>query len=184
MATGSSRWTQSDAAEPRNPYAHEGTGSRAEAVGEALNRARRHGRTAAVEGMAMLQALIEATALITGGRSSEASRLLGPLAKLLEGLGEELALGAAGRSSEVLAAFAAAIDSEIAHWEKRAHDDTEARTVLRAFLGLREVLWEFGVKRESAGAGTKAKKQRSPSRRPRANAAQSGPRVQRVPVQG
>jgi hypothetical protein len=147
-------------------------------------RARRHGRAAAAEGMAMVQALVDAASLASGGRPSDASRLFGPLSKLLEGLGDELMRGTADRPSELFATIAAAIDSEVAYWEKQAHDDTEARTVLRAFLGLREVLWEFGVKREPTGAGTAVPKRRPPSTRSRAGAAGGAPRVQRVPVQG
>ena len=46
----------------------------------------------------------------------------------------------------LLASIAEALDIEIARWEKRARDDLDARAVLRAFLGLREILWEFGVR--------------------------------------
>ena len=184
MATGQGRWTQPGAEEPRDPYAHEGVGARSDTVSEALERARRHGKAAASEGLAMLQALIDATALAAGGRPSEASRLLGPIAKLLEGLADELARGTVGRSSEMLEAFAAAIDVEIAHWETRAHDDTEARTVLRAFLGLREVLWEFGVKKQSSTAEPALQSRPTTSSRSRTRPVGHGPRVQRVPVQG
>jgi len=167
-------------------------------VAQALARARRHGRTAAAEALAMLRALIEAASITAGGRPSEASRLFGPISKLLDGFAEELAHGTGGRSSEFLASIAAAIDAEIAHWEERARDDTEARTVLRAFLGLREVLWEIGVKPSATPSSPPATaSDRRPDRpdshrgaspkrgeRPDARKSRPGPRVQRVPVQG
>jgi len=184
MATGQGPRKRPGANEPRDPYAHEGGGTRADGVSEALARARRHGRAAASEGLAMLQALIDATALVAGGRPSEASRVFGPIAKLLEGLADDFARGTAGGSSELLATFAAAIDAEIVHWEQRARDDTDARTVLRAFLGLREVLWEFGIRQEAAPAESAPTKRRPVSTRARSSAAGRAPRVQRVPVQG
>jgi hypothetical protein len=57
---------------------------------------------------------------------------------------------------------AAALDAEIARWEASSRDDPEARAVLRAFLGVREILWEVGLRpltRDGAGA-------RGPSARP------------------
>jgi hypothetical protein len=47
--------------------------------------------------------------------------------------------------------------------------------VLRAFLGLRELLWEFGVRRPDDGAA---------GSRPRRAARRARPRVQRVRVEG
>jgi hypothetical protein len=71
-------------------------------VGEALARARQHGRAAAAEALAMVRALIDAASLAASGRPSEASRLLGPLAKLLEALGNELGHDAGDGSSQIL----------------------------------------------------------------------------------
>jgi hypothetical protein len=156
-----------------------------ETVGEALSRARQHGRAAAAEALAAVRALIDATSLAASGRPSEASRLLGPLAKLLETAGNELGHGARDGSSRILDSIAEAVDEEIALWEERARDDTEARTVLRAFLGLREILWEFGVRR---GADTEGAESGEPPRPPqpsrRASPKSSGARIQRVSVQG
>jgi len=154
-------------------------------VGEALARARRHGRAATAEALAMVRALIDAASLAASGRPSEASRLLGPLAKLLEALGEDLGYDAGDGSSQILDSIAGAIDEEIARWEERARDDTEARTVLRAFLGLREILWELGF-RHSGPASDDSKERREPPSAPsrRRTAKSQGPRIQRVPVQG
>jgi hypothetical protein len=171
---------------PRNPRVREGPEPPAETVGEALARARQHGRAAAAEALAMVRALIDAASLAASGRPSEASRLLGPLAKLLEALGNELGHDAGDGSSQILDSIAGAIDDEIALWEERAHDDTEARTVLRALLGLREILWEFGFRRSGDAQGADSDEPpRPPSPPSRRTAAKSrGARIQRVPVQG
>ena len=47
--------------------------------------------------------------------------------------------------SPELGAILEALGNEITRWEKRAQDDPEARVVLRAFLGMREILWEFNA---------------------------------------
>jgi hypothetical protein len=116
MATQPRNRSRNASDESRGPSAHAFPEGPARDVGEALERARRHGRTAAAEGLAMVRALIDAASLATTGRSSEASRLLGPLAKLLEGIGDELGGGLGEQSSRTLATVAAAIDDEIARW--------------------------------------------------------------------
>jgi glutathione S-transferase len=142
---------------------------------EALARARRHGRAAAAEALAAIEALLDAGALVSAGEPAAAHPLLAPLAQLLAHLKGRLE-GAAGADGEsVLAAVAEALDAEIARWEERAHQDPEARAVLRAFLGVRELLWEFGVRRpDEPGA---PRDERRPAKRRSA-------RVQRVRVQG
>lgn len=42
-----------------------------------------------------------------------------------------------------------ALEAEIKRWEQRSQTDPDARPVLRAFLGLRELLWELGLGREA-----------------------------------
>ena len=171
--------------EPRDPYAAEGIEPPPESVAEALNRARLHGRAAAAEGFAAMRALIDAAALASGSRASDASRLLGPIAKLFESLGNELGSNAIDGSSKVLESIVSAIDDEIAVWEERARIDAEARTVLRAFLGLREVLWEFGLRHASPTPGRGAAGESRAGARPRTQTPRpTRPRVQRVPVQG
>jgi hypothetical protein len=169
-----------------NPRVRERPEPPPETVGEALARARRHGRAATAEALAMVRALIDAASLTASGRPSEASRLLGPLAKLLEALGDELGRDAGDGSWQILDAIAGAIDDEIGLWEERGRDDTEARTVLRAFLGLREILWEFGFRRSGgpeSGDSEESRRPPSPASRRRAAKSQRA-RVQRVPVQG
>jgi hypothetical protein len=137
-------------------------------VEEALGRAREHGRLAAAETVLTLQALLDAAALAGSGRAMRDHRQLAPLARLLEGLASDLARRGGEGPEPLLAAIAEALDVEIARWEERARDDLDARAVLRAFLGLREILWELGVRPQPKRA----------RKRP------AGPRVQRVPVQG
>jgi hypothetical protein len=185
MATRGSVRSQIGPNEPRDSRARERPEPPPETVGAALARARQHGRAAAAEALAMVRALIEAASLAASGRPSETSRLLGPLTKLLEALGNELGRDAGDGSSPVLDSIAGAIDDEIALWEERARDDTEARTVLRAFLGLREILWEFGVRRSSDAEGADSDEPPRPPPPSRRTAEKSrGARIQRVPVQG
>jgi hypothetical protein len=139
---------------------------------EALARARRHARAAAGEGLEAVRALLEAAALATPGVPSGAQRLLSLASDTLEELAA--ALGAEDRATQASLgrALTEALDAEIARWEARARDDTEARAVLRAFLGLREVLWELGMRPERGARPRGAK--RAHTRR----------KVERVPVQG
>jgi hypothetical protein len=146
-------------------------------VAEALARAREHGRLAAAETLIAIQALLDAAALAGSGQPLRAHRQLAPLARLLEGLASDLARRGDDGPEPLLAAIAEALDLEIARWERRAQEDLEARAVLRAFLGLREILWEIGVR-----SGRSASKPRPGPQRARQRPA--GSRVQRVPVQG
>jgi hypothetical protein len=186
MARKGSARSRAGSNEPRNPRVRERREPPPETLGEALARARQHGRAATAEALATVRALIDAASLVASGRPSEASRLLGPLAKLLEGLGDELGHDAGDGSSQILDSIARAIDDEIALWEERAQDDTEARTVLRAFLGLREILWEFGFRRSGGEEGADPEESASPapSASRRTAARSRGARIQRVPIQG
>ena len=59
-------------------------------------------------------------------------------------------VGEAGDAAAVLRALADGLDSEIERWEARSREDAEARSVLRAFLAVREVLWELGTRFDPA----------------------------------
>jgi hypothetical protein len=142
----------------------------AAALEAALARSRRHARAALSEALACLRALLDAASLATQGVPAEGHGLLRQLARTLGDAAEGLAPEVDG--TEIIDAVATALDEEIARWEVRAEGDPDARAVLRAFLGVREVLWELGVRRDR---GTRA---RGPAVvRPRE-------RVQRVHVQG
>lgn len=145
---------------------------------EALARAQQHARRAAAEALEALHALIDATTLAASGEAAENS-VLAPAAKLLEGLVADLQPSSSG-SDGLLSSFAEALDAEIGRWEKRSQRDPDARAVLRAFLGVRELLWEMGV-RTHPERGAPQPPPKAPTDRPRpARAA----RVQRVRVEG
>lgn len=134
----------------------------------------------------MFRALLDAASLGASGEPSQAHRLLGPLASLLEDLSAQLDRGAGAAPASILDAITEALDVEIARWEQRAGDDPDARAVLRAFLGLRELLWEFGVGRRPAGEGPRdaPDPRGADSRSRRSPPPRRGPRIQRVPVEG
>ena len=121
----------------------------------ALERARRHTRAAGFELLAAARALLDAAALGVGGKPAEANSALAGIARGLDDLGARLAEGSPGVPAAVIDAILLSLDTEIGRWEKRSGDDAEARAVLRTFLGLREILWEFGL-RPSREASTSA----------------------------
>ncbi len=110
--------------------------------------------------------------------------MLGPLAALLSGLEDRLARAAGPMSAPIVHAITDALDLEISRWETRAQDDPEARAVLRAFLGLRELLWEFGLRRGRDGAQHEPGGEESAAGRGSRVKRSRGPRVQRVTVEG
>ncbi len=118
-----------------------------ESVEAALAQAAHHARAAAAEALAALEALLQAGALAAGadpheGRWAELAELL---ASARRWLGPGLGPGAAG----ALAALQQALDDEIRRWEERSRSEPDSRAVLRAFLAVREVLWEFGTRAPS-----------------------------------
>ncbi|MFI5215451.1 MAG: hypothetical protein ACHQ3O_02830 [Candidatus Limnocylindria bacterium] len=156
-------------------------------VAEALARARAHAQRAASESVFAVHALLDAAALATSGLPSDASRLLAPLAQLLEKLAQGFAPDSDAMSSPLLEALAEALDAEIARWETRARDDAEARAVLRAFLGVRELLWELGLRRRDHAQGAPGAATGGPGPvggPPTPRPVRRRPRVQRIPVQG
>jgi hypothetical protein len=170
-------------------------------VEEALERARRHGRAATAEAIAAVRALLDAASLGVSGEPSESHAGLASLARGLDELAASFASESSDRSSPMVEAILDALDSEIRRWEARSAGDMEARAVLRAFLGVREILWEFGLRRGEAG-GAEPPRQHSAETgepTPRRGASQAGKsrmhadpkpprrsrrRVQRVEVQG
>lgn len=134
----------------------------------ALQRALRHARSAAAEAARAAGALLDAASLGATGVPAGRHEALRPALRWLETLAD----GDDARDGRRwLAALAAALDAEIERWEARSRTDPEARGVLRAFLGLRELLWELGV-RAAPGAPEAAPRPRSA---PRGSAAR-GPR--------
>ncbi|MGH0032224.1 MAG: hypothetical protein ACQGVC_20730 [Myxococcota bacterium] len=154
---------------------HDATGAN-ETVQEALVRARRHARNAAAEATRALRALLDALSLLQGGVAADSHAVLSRAAVWLDTVAR--GLGGSDDDAALTRALAEALDAEIARWEARASEDPDARAVLRAFLGLRELLWELGVRpRPSAGPS----EGEAPAARPRAGRRK---RVERVTVQG
>ncbi len=152
-------------------------GGAAETPAEALARARRHARAAGAEATAALGALLDAASLAATG--TPGSETLPPLAGGLEAVARLLAEDAGASGAELVAGVLDALEGEIARWERRAQEDPEARAVLRAFLGLREILWELGVRAPRQPAPTATPGERPVERRkPRKT------RLQRVSVEG
>lgn len=159
-------------------------------VAEALERARRHARAAALESVSALGALLDAASLAATGSVAEERPELALVTRVLTDLAG--ALGAGGdEASPLLDAVADALDAEIARWETRAAEDPDARAVLRAWLGLRELLWELGVRRRSRRGARprRAAPQPAPDARAPGRASQASPGarrrgLQRVPLEG
>ena len=172
--------------EPPRDRKRQGEAAPPESASEALARARRHTHSAISEALAAIRALLDASSLALTGEASAANAILGPLARILEGLRAEFDGGAAtGEATALLRSIAEALDAEIARWQARAESDPEARAVLRAFLGLRELLWEFGIRRESDANGSEETSTRTARKTGRsASTRRKQPRVQRVTVEG
>ena len=141
-------------------------------VDEALQRAREHAQRSAAELAAALSALLDAGALFAAG-SVAADTPLAPLQQGLAELRRRIEPDAVRDGASLLRAVAAALDAEIERWEERSRTDPEGRSVLRAFLGVRELLWELGVRREAEPPEPAAESRD-----------EAPPRVQRVAVQG
>lgn len=141
---------------------------------EAVGRSRLHFQRAAGEAVAGLRALLDAAALGASGAPAERHEGLAVIARGLDELARALAPEGDDPSLVVLEALLEALDDEIARWERRSAEDPDARTVLRTFLSVREVLWELGLRRASSDA---------PRRPPEAARAPHGRRVQRVEVE-
>jgi hypothetical protein len=112
---------------------------------EALAEARRHGQRAAAECALALRALLDAATLAARGEPASAGRLA-PFADALERASGWLGEDGDRSGDAVLRALADGLDAEIARWEAKSREDPEARSVLRAFLAVREVLFEMSTR--------------------------------------
>jgi hypothetical protein len=173
-----------------------GADGRESDLDQALSRARRHARNAAGEALEAVRALLDAASLATSGGPAAASPLFAAADRWVSRASSGLVAGG-GFSDGLAAEIAAALEQEIARWEQRAAHDDDARPVLRAFLGLREVLWELGVRASFAQRAQASRSEpeasedhRADERRPSGDSARAAPgesaprRVQRVAVQG
>jgi predicted MarR family transcription regulator len=147
------------------------------ALADALARARRHANNAVAELLEAFRAVVDAASLAVSGAPAASNPLFEPVDRWIARASRGWAADG-GLSSGIAAEVAAALDVEIARWEERAKSDADARQVLRAFLGLREVLWELGVRAPRDAAEASERESAPPARAPQLR------RVQRVAVQG
>jgi hypothetical protein len=149
---------------------------------DALARARHHARAAAAEAAQAARALLDAAALGATGVPAAGHE---PLRGALRWLDEIAARGERADGMSWLAALGDALDAEIARWERRSRSDPEARGVLRAFLGLRELLWELGL-RAAPTAPAAPPPEAAPRRRARGEKTRpaAARRLERVPIEG
>ncbi|MDJ0785463.1 MAG: hypothetical protein QNK05_01575 [Myxococcota bacterium] len=160
-----------------------------ESVADALARARRHARAAAAESLAAVHALLDAGALATTGMPADHSSLA-PVAQWMGRLEAWLGSGAQADGA-LFDTLLDTLDSEILRWEQRSRAEPEARNVLRAFLAVRELLWELApTARSQTGHTGEPTGEHSSRARPSgadpedASAPESEPRLRRVSVQG
>lgn len=158
-------------------------------VEEALARARDHARTAVAEAVLAARCVLDAASLGATGVPAEGHEALRRTAHWLDRAADAASGGANAEAARWLATVTEALDAEVARWEARSRVDPDARAVLRAFLSVRELLWEFGLRRGSH----EAKPDRAPGApaRPRAAAPARRPqrrggatRLERVPIDG
>ena len=153
-------------------------------VGEALERARLHLERAALEGLEAGRALLEAARQASdpdnrSGRSL-AAEVLHELEMLIAALRKHAPIELPRSFSDPLSV---ALEAEIERWERRAHDDPDARTVLRAFLGLRELLWTLGIRPETGRGRSEAPRAQPPDSRFREPSPGRRRRVERFDVE-
>jgi hypothetical protein len=116
-------------------------------VEQALAQSLQHARNSASEALMAARKLMDALSILLSDepviRHAEPDSPIGMLAQAIERWAGSVRGPEPSYPSPELGAILHALDAEITRWEKRANSDPEARTVLRAFLGMREILWEF-----------------------------------------
>jgi len=125
------------------------SGARTDQFERAIASAGHHARAAAAETLLLLRALLDVAGLLALGRGASEIDALRSAVELLEQVSQELRPDG-DPARDLLADLADVLDAEIARWEALSRDDDEARAVYRAFLGLRELLWELGAIRGPA----------------------------------
>ncbi len=156
---------------------------------ESLESALDHAQRAAAEGVAGARDLLDVASIGVLGAPAHTHRSLGELAKLLEQLERTLNGEAPSFRNAAINTVLAAVDREVERWELRSKDDPDARAVLRVFLGMREVLWELGVRPETRTRNRSASHGRNEAGTNRAKSESARTRstrrarVQRIPIQ-
>jgi hypothetical protein len=129
---------------------------RPQSAEEALVEAGVHARAALGEAVLAVRALLDAASLAASGVPSDEQERLASISATLDALAERLGQDGSGGASLLSAVFEA-LDEEIHRWEERSREDATARPVVRAFIGLREILWELGVRPTDSGETTGAR---------------------------
>lgn len=149
-------------------------------IDEALRRARTHLRNSTLEGLEATRALLEAATHASGLTTNSADSMVGQLQGQLEDLISALRNNASFVMPRALAEpLEAAVDAEIKRWEERSRTDPDARLVLRAFLGMRELLWEFSTRSDGARDPVEPQPNVNPRKAPRSQR----DRVQRFDIE-
>jgi len=147
---------------------------------EALQRARTHLRNFTLEGLEAARALLEAARHASGLTAATPDSIVDQLQEQLEELIAALRNNASFVVPRALAEpLGAAIDIEIKRWEERSQTDPDARLVLRAFLGMRELLWEVSARSEGVSKSVAPR----PKTAKRSGARPDQPRVQRFKIE-
>jgi hypothetical protein len=156
---------------------------------DAIERARRHLRNAVREGLEASRALVEA-AMFSGDLDSKSpgSRSGGgftaEIRTALDAWISTLDGDDPFRMPESISGpLHRALQVEIDRWEKRSAEDDSARPVLRAFLGLRELLWELGMRETASNTGADKKKPPETAKSESTTTQKTRPRVQRFDLE-
>lgn len=115
---------------------------------EALGRARIHAQNAAVHALSALQAVVEAGARVPGGLTRERAA---EIVQSLDALRRWCDPQHAGGDFSVLEGVERFLDREIERYEAKSRTQPELRTLLRALLAVREVVFEFSTATAPAG---------------------------------
>ncbi len=150
-----------------------------DAISQSIGRAHQHTQRALSEAVSAARALLDVASLSIGGTPAASYPPLKEIAQAFDQLAASLAGDADAAGSGPLRAVLEALEVQIATWEERSREDADARAVLRAFLGLREILWQLGLR---PSPDPKARQRETRESPPRSKAGRS--RVQRVDIQG
>ncbi len=116
-------------------------------VEEALALSLQHARNSASEALMAARMLMDALSILLANepvvRHAQADSPIAKMAEAIERWAGSLRGPEPASPSSDLPAVLEALEIEIGRWEIRARQDANARTVLHAFLGMREIMWEF-----------------------------------------
>jgi hypothetical protein len=132
-------------------------------VDQALARSLQHARNSAAEALLAARALMDALSILLANepvvRHADANSPIAHVAEAIERWARTLRGTDPDPYSPGLPAIIEAVENEIARWEERARTDADARTVLQAFQGIREILAEFNKHSEQGIPGGRRRQQ-------------------------